>query len=104
MGKSIEAIIKELAEEKVVEDIIRNMKISVNEDKENLEDLAQDIYMDLMEKDAEKIEGLYERNELRYYISRIVVNNIHSKNSPYYVKYKKNNFEGYDKYEIYAGL
>lgn len=99
MEKSIEDIIEELAKGKVVEELIKNMKISIGETRENLEDLAQDIYIDIMEKDSEIIKGLEKRGELKYYLTKIIMNNIHSQSSPYYTKYKKFKTEEYDKYE-----
>lgn len=106
MEKSTGDIIKELAEGRVVEDIISNMKVCVGEVRENLEDLAQDIYVDLMEKDSEVIEGLYKRGEIKFYISKMIINNVHSKSSPYYVRYKKFLIEELDdKYdEIDGGI
>ena len=54
-----------------------------------LDDLVQDIYLQLLTKDDELAVGLYERNELRYYIARMLMNQLKSVNSPYYLNYIK---------------
>lgn len=80
-------IITKLAKDKYVEGIITN--VGADEDKEDLKDLSQDIYIELLMKDDATIEQLYANNQLNYYIIRIVLNNIRSKNSRYYYMYKK---------------
>lgn len=81
-----EEVIRKIAEEKTVEQIIQNIS---KKDDDLLNDLAQDIYISLMEKSELLITKLYESNQIRFYITRIVINNIFSKNSPFYTKYKK---------------
>lgn len=80
-------IIDELAKGHVVEDIIAN--ISKGSDDDTLKDLAQMIYVWLLESDDDKIESMYERKQLNYYITRMAINNLHSKNSRYYYMFKK---------------
>lgn len=79
-------IIQEISKDKIVEEIVYNIGSKGDED---LKDLIQDIYINLLEKEDNLIETLYNTNQLKFYIIRMVVNNIHSKNSPYYTKYKK---------------
>lgn len=78
-------IIEQLAKDKIVEGIIDN----INNKDPDLEDLKQDIYVELLLKDDQLIEQLYEDNKLRYFITKMVTNNIKSKTSPYYYQYKK---------------
>lgn len=78
-------IIEQLAKDKVVEGIIDN----INNKDPDLEDLKQDIYVELLLKDDRLIEQLHEDNKLRYFITKMVTNNIKSKTSPYYYQYKK---------------
>lgn len=87
MPSSVE-IISAYAKDRVVEDIIKNLHSG--EDVDNLKDLGQDIYISLMEKEPSKIEELYSKNQLKFFITRMVTNNIFSKNSPYYQTFKKN--------------
>lgn len=89
MPKTLNDIVDTLAREKTIENLIRKMKVSQGELNENLKDLAQDLYISLLTKDEKKIQGLYERGELNYFITQMISNNIHSKNSPYYMTYKR---------------
>lgn len=77
-------IINDLAKNKVVEEILSNISKGTFKD---IEELSQDIYFDLLTKSPELIIGLYERNELKFFITRMIRNNLFSKNSPYYQKY-----------------
>ena len=74
-----------IAKERMVETIVSNIAKSADD---LLNDLVQEIYLDLLEKDEDKIVKLYESNQIRFFITRIVINNLHSKNSPYWCKLK----------------
>ena len=91
-------IIQEISKDKVVEEIVYNIGSKGDED---LKDLIQDIYINLLEKEDNLIENLYSTNQLKFYIIRMVVNNIHSKNSPYYTKYKKDKINKVKIEELY---
>lgn len=97
MVKRKEEIVRGLAENREIEKMIIN--ITKNNDYDHA-DLAQDIYMVLLEKESELIEGLYNKKQLNYYIVRIIYNNCVSVNSKYYYRYKKfiNNAEQIEKY------
>lgn len=82
-------IINEIANSGLVEEIINGVSYSKFENTENLKDLTQDIYLQLLQMRTDKLNDLYTKNQLRYWIARIVVNSIHSKTSPYYYTYKK---------------
>ena len=82
-------IINEIANNGLVEEIISGITYSKFESKENLKDLAQDIYLQLLQMDNAKINELYFKKQLRFWVTRIITNNIHSKTSPYYYQYKK---------------
>ena len=85
-------IIAELGKNKVVETLIKK---TTKHSEEELKDLGQDIYMNLLEKEEEKVVKMYENNELEYYIIGMITKNFFSQTSPYYTKYKrwKNNKE-----------
>lgn len=91
-------IIDEISKNKIVEEIVYNIGDRGDED---LKDLIQDIYINLLEKEDSLIENLYSTNQLKYFIIRMVVNNIHSKNSPYYTKYKKDKINKVKIEELY---
>lgn len=80
-------VISIIAKEKVVEQIVSNIA-KTNSD--ILNDLSQNIYIDLLMKDDEKIVNLYETNQLRFFIVKMAKNNLFSKNSPFYKTFKKN--------------
>lgn len=80
-------IVDKLARNRVVEDMIKNMNINDYPD-----DLAQEIYLILLEYDKEKIEEMYNKNQINFFISRIITNQAFSKNSPFYLNYKKWDF------------
>lgn len=82
-------IINEIANGGLVEEIIQGVSYSKFENTENLKDLTQDIYLQLLQMRTDKLNDLYIKNQLRYWIARIVVNSIHSKTSPYFYTYKK---------------
>lgn len=79
-------IINIIAKDRWVESIITNIAGDADD---LLNDLAQDIYVDLMLKDEEKVVKLYEAKQLKFFITRMVLNNIHSKNSPFWMQYKR---------------
>lgn len=79
-------IIEKICKQKLVPHLISNITKTQNE---SLKDLEQDIYLSLLEMDNEKLNGIYERNQLTFWIVRMLQNQIHSVNSPYYTKYRK---------------
>lgn len=64
------------------------MKAARNETDFNLRDLAQDIYLSLLQKPAELIESLHQGGELDFYITGMIANNVLSKTSPYHLTYR----------------
>lgn len=82
-------IVENLAKERKVEKFIDN---TTKTSRFDLDDLANDIYMSLLEKDDDLITGLYERGELDYWIAKMIWLNYFSQNSPYYTKYRKFQF------------
>ena len=82
-------VISIIAKERMVEQICSNIAKSADCD-DTLKDLSQEIYLDLLSKDEEKIINLYETNQIRFFVVRMVTNNLFSKNSPFYQTFKKN--------------
>ena len=52
-------------------------------------DLAQDIYIILLNEDDELVERLYREGALAYYTIRIIKNNLCSTTSEFYYKYQR---------------
>ena len=82
-------VVEIIAKERIVETIVSNIAKSADCD-DTLKDLSQEIYLDLLSKDEEKIVSLYETNQIRFFVVRMVTNNLFSKNSPYYQVFRKN--------------
>lgn len=79
--------IQELAKAKIVEEIVANVAQPRDKELGFLDDLANDIYIILLEK-KEQIEQMQE-NQQRYYIARLVSNQLRSKTSRYHYNYRR---------------
>ena len=79
------SVVNKLAKDKTVERLAKSYNLSTP----YLKDLCQDIYIELLNKDKDLIIGLYERNEIEYYIRKIITNNVNSTTSPFYKNYEK---------------
>lgn len=77
--------ISDIAKEGVVERLAKKYNIS----SPYIKDLCQDLYIELLNKDEKLIVGLYERNEIEYYIRKMISNNVNSTTSPFYKNYEK---------------
>ena len=82
-------IIDELSKDNTVEKIIYKLLPASKNRFDCPEDLIQDIYVLLLEKDDKLIIDLYNKGELGYYLLKIAKNQLLSANSPYYYKYIK---------------
>ena len=82
-------IIDELCKNSTVEKIVNKLVSSSKNRFDFPDDLIQDIYVLLLEKDEDLIVNLYNKGELGFYLLKVVRNQLLSKNSPYYTKYIK---------------
>ena len=82
-------IIDELSKSNTVEKIIFKLLPCSKNPFDCPEDLIQDIYILLLEKDDKLIIDLYNKGELGFYLLKIARNQLLSANSPYYTKYIK---------------
>lgn len=78
-------IIEYIYSEKWIDEIIKNVGVR-DSDKA---DLMQEVYLILLEYDVDKLQGMMDRGELKWFIVKVLKNQYFSKNSPYYKKYKK---------------
>ena len=78
-----------IAKEHLVDRIVNKLLSSSKNPFDCPEDLIQDIYLLLLQKDDDLIVNLYNKGEIGYYLLRVVRNQLLSKNSPYYTKYIK---------------
>ena len=78
-----------IAREHLVERIVNKLLSSSKNPFDCPEDLIQDIYLLLLQKDDNLIVNLYNKDEIGFYLLKIARNQLLSKNSPYYTKYIK---------------
>ena len=82
-------IIDELSRTNTVEKIIYKLLPTSKNQFDCPDDLIQDIYVLLLEKDDKLIIDLYNKGELGFYLLKIAKNQLLSANSPYFYKYIK---------------
>ena len=82
-------VIDIIAREHLVERIVNKLLSSSKNPFDCSEDLIQDLYLILLQKDDDLIVNLYNKDEIGFYLLKIVRNQLLSKNSPYYTKYIK---------------
>ena len=82
---TVEEVVERVAKEGWVEECVKVVTGGVW--RSEYDDLAQDVLIELLNQ--EKIVGLYQRNQLRYYVMRIVRNNIQSNTSRFYYRYRR---------------
>ena len=80
-------VIDIIAREHLVERIVNKLLSSSKNPFDCPEDLIQDIYLLLLQKDDDLIVNLYNKDEIGFYLLKIARNQLLSKNSPYYQKY-----------------
>ena len=78
-------IIEKLAKEKTIEKLVKKYNINSGFKK----DLCQDLYIELLNKDENLINKLYNNKEYVYYIMKMIKNNVNSITSPFYKDYEK---------------
>lgn len=82
-------IIEAIAKERMVEIMVQNIaheSLSTNAD---LSDLCQMVYLILLEYDDDKLIDLWEHNQMRFFIARIIVNQYRSSLSPFHIIFRK---------------
>ena len=67
---------------------LRDMAFNIANEKEH-EDLLSFVIEELYKCDEKRINEIIEKNQMTFYIARIMVNQFHSKTSRYYKKYKQ---------------
>lgn len=79
----IEVLAKERRVERMVENITHRHTLSPE-----LKDLAQMVYLILLDYDAERIVELWNGNEIDFFLCRIILNQYRSVNSPFHYIYR----------------
>ena len=78
-----------IARDHLVERIVNKLLSSSKNPFDCPEDLIQEIYLLLLQKDDDLIVNLYDKGELAYYLLKIARNQLLSVNSKYYYTYIK---------------
>ena len=82
-------VINIIAREHLVERIVNKLLSSSKNPFDCPEDLIQDIYLLLLQKDDDLIVNLYNKGEIGFYLLKIARNQLLSVNSSYYYTYIK---------------
>ena len=82
-------IVEDLANSSTVEKMVYKILSSSKNIFDCPQDLIQDIYLLILEKDDTQVQDLYDKGELNYFLLTVTRNQMLSKNSPYYYKYIK---------------
>lgn len=81
------AMVTQLARERRVETMVENIaKQPLSAD---LKDLAQMVYVILLEYDEGRLLDLWEHGQINFFIARIILNQYRSVNSPFYKLFRK---------------
>ena len=81
-----------ISDNHLIEDIVHNLRVPST----YAEDLIQEMYLVVLEYDEAKLTAIYEKNQLNFWLSRVISNNWNSKTSRSYKKYRKEQTEKYD--------
>ena len=82
---TVEEVVELVAKEGWVEECIKTVSGGVW--RSEYSDLVQDVLVELL--DQEKIVGLYQRGQLKFYIMRIIRNNLQSATSRFFYRYRR---------------
>ena len=82
---TVEEVVELVAKEGWVEECIRTVSGGIW--RSEYSDLTQDILLELL--DQTKIVDLYKKGQLKFYIMRIIRNNIQSNTSRFYYRYRR---------------
>jgi hypothetical protein len=80
-------IITEIARKQIVESMVKN--IAHQSLTPDLKDLCQMVYLILLEYDEQKLQDLWQNNQMPYFLARIIINQFRSSNSPFHTIFRK---------------
>ena len=82
-----QTIIETLAKERRVEALVEN--IAHHSLTADLKDLCQMVYLVLLEYDEEKLQDLWENDQINFFLARVIINQYRSSNSPFHTIFRK---------------
>ena len=85
---TVSEIVDRLGREKVVEQTVQNIA-HVDRLTPELKDLSQMVYVILLSYEPAKILDLWEHGQIRYFISRIILNQYRSSKSPFHMLFRR---------------
>ena len=77
------SIIEQIANQRMVESMVQNIAHQALND--DLSDLCQMVYLILLEYAEDKLQDLWEYNQMRFFLARIIVNQYRSSYSPFHI-------------------
>ena len=80
-----EGVVEEIARTKLIQECI--LIVTGGVWRSEYDDLVQDVLIELL--DQEKIVDLYKKGELKYYVVRVVRNNLQSCTSRFFYRYRR---------------
>lgn len=95
-----EEVINRIISSGVVEEVVDNIGVKAL----YRDDLVQETYLILLEYDRTRLIEIEEKGDMRWFITRIITNQINSKTSRFYYKYKKFNKDKDENYIISDGI
>ena len=81
------SIISQIANQRMVEAMVQNIAHQTLND--DLSDLCQMVYLILLEYDESKLQDIWEHNQIRFFLARIIVNQYRSSYSPFHITFRK---------------
>ena len=83
---STRGVVEEIARSKLIQECIKVVTGGVW--RSEYDDLVQDLLVEFLDQ-GKKIVDLYEKNQLRYYVVRVVRNNLQSCTSRFFYRYRR---------------
>lgn len=84
-------VVEEIARKRIIEECIRVVTGGVWRPEHK--DLTQDLLLELLDMPEKKLIGIYQKGQLKYFLMRCVRNNIQSKTSRFYYRYRRFSFK-----------
>ena len=85
MKEQLREVVEYIARSKLIQECI--LVVTGGVWRSEYDDLTQDVLIELLNQ--EKIVGLYQRGQLKYFIMRIIRNNIQSNTSRFFYRYRR---------------
>lgn len=78
-------IVEALSQDQVIETMAHNLRV----DSEYFDDLVQEIYMIILTYDNGKLNDIWSKGQIKFWVSRVMMNTWNSRTSRFFKTYKK---------------